>query len=198
MIELIVTLGIFGIIFSIALPSMRDFVLDYRISSNVNEFLAANQLARSEAIKRGRPVSLCIAGTQEEDPDACCFHTKLTIDDMIACNAPEPGDLEYTKWPWESGWLVIADEHGKQKRILSRQSSLNKRTADDTPERMTVVTTEPYLVYSSTGRLVAQTCSPNPKFYFQCNKNHGRRVCFDKTGRSRVVLQTSAATPSCA
>lgn len=57
--ELICGLAIAGIALALGMPSLERFVLDARRTADVNAFVLAVQLARSEAAKRGRPVVLC-------------------------------------------------------------------------------------------------------------------------------------------
>ncbi len=57
--ELLCALGVGAVVFSLALPTFRTFVLDARRTADINAFVGAVQLARSEAAKRGRPVVLC-------------------------------------------------------------------------------------------------------------------------------------------
>ncbi|MDO5101903.1 MAG: GspH/FimT family pseudopilin [Lautropia sp.] len=59
LVELLVVMAIFGIIAAISMPSFRDFTLRRTISAQISELGSALRLARSEAIKRGREVSLC-------------------------------------------------------------------------------------------------------------------------------------------
>ncbi len=54
LVELMITLVIAAILLSIAVPSFRDILLNNRLTSVANEFVAAANLARSEAIKNGR------------------------------------------------------------------------------------------------------------------------------------------------
>ena len=58
LIELMVALTIFALLLGLALPSFRNFVASNRLSGTAQEFLAALQLARSEAIKRGTQITL--------------------------------------------------------------------------------------------------------------------------------------------
>ncbi len=58
MIELMVTLLIAVILTTIAIPSFRSMILDNRIVTASNRFLADANLARSEAIKRGTSVEI--------------------------------------------------------------------------------------------------------------------------------------------
>ena len=59
LIELMVTLVIAAILVSIAVPNMRTFIQNGRLSTQVNDFISDITLARSEAIKRGTNVALC-------------------------------------------------------------------------------------------------------------------------------------------
>jgi type IV fimbrial biogenesis protein FimT len=57
--ELICTLGIASFIFAAGVPAFQAFVLDARLTADINAWVLAVQLARSEAAKRSRPVILC-------------------------------------------------------------------------------------------------------------------------------------------
>ena len=81
--ELLCTLSVGAILLGLAVPSFRAFVLDARRTADVNGFVLAVQVARSEAIKRGETVVLC-----------------QTFDGH-RCGNDEVG--------YGSGWLVFAD-----------------------------------------------------------------------------------------
>ena len=57
--ELLCALGLGAVIFSLAIPLFRSFLLDARRTADVNAFVTSVQFARSEAAKRGMPVVLC-------------------------------------------------------------------------------------------------------------------------------------------
>jgi type IV fimbrial biogenesis protein FimT len=57
--ELVITVVIFGILTAMGVPAYTQFVRDSRRAAVLNEFSAALNLARSEAIKRGVPVAVC-------------------------------------------------------------------------------------------------------------------------------------------
>lgn len=59
LIELMITLAIVAIVLAIGVPSFQGMMRDNRLATQTNTFLAALNLARSEAIKRGRRVTLC-------------------------------------------------------------------------------------------------------------------------------------------
>ncbi len=57
--ELLVTLAVAGLGLVVAVPGLERFALDARRTAEVNAFVGAVQLARSEAYAHGRPVVLC-------------------------------------------------------------------------------------------------------------------------------------------
>lgn len=61
LIELMVTLAVFGIIASIAVPSFMTMIRNNRIVTQTNNLVGTLQLARSEAVKRGVQVTILSA-----------------------------------------------------------------------------------------------------------------------------------------
>jgi type IV fimbrial biogenesis protein FimT len=85
LLELIVTLAIVVIVVIVAtlgIPSFQQMLRDNRLATQTNEFLAALNLARSEAIKRGVRVSLCKSA------------------DGVSC---------ITSGGYQQGWIVFVD-----------------------------------------------------------------------------------------
>lgn len=60
--ELLFVLAIAAILASLAMPAMRGMLQQHRLSTTVNDFLAAVTLARSEAVRRSAQVVLLPAG----------------------------------------------------------------------------------------------------------------------------------------
>ncbi len=82
LVELLVTLAVAVILVTAATPSLLQFVRANRLAAASNELVAALQLARAEALRRGRPVGVCASG------------------DQSTCNAG--GD-------WSGGWILFQD-----------------------------------------------------------------------------------------
>jgi type IV fimbrial biogenesis protein FimT len=82
--ELLCVLAVVGVLLGIGVPSLRSIALDARRTADINAFVGAVQLARSEAAKRGRSVVLC-----------------KTVDRRICAGA----DTRY-----DTGWMVFVDE----------------------------------------------------------------------------------------
>jgi type IV fimbrial biogenesis protein FimT len=82
MVEVVMTIAIAAILMSIAIPSFRYVTNSNRIASELNGLLGDLQLARSQAIKEGRNVTVC----QSTDGASCTNATS-----------------------WEQGWIVFSD-----------------------------------------------------------------------------------------
>ena len=67
-IELMVTLAVAAILASIAAPSFRSTLQDNRLITEINQLSADLNLTRSEAIKRGSPVTLCKSNDFDNSP----------------------------------------------------------------------------------------------------------------------------------
>lgn len=83
LIELMVTIAVLGILLSIAIPSFQNMLLGNRIAAQTNQLITALNYARSEAVKRGSPATVC-----------------STTDGGVTC----AGSTN-----WATGWLVFAD-----------------------------------------------------------------------------------------
>jgi type IV fimbrial biogenesis protein FimT len=65
LIEMMVAVAIMAIVATIAAPSFVNMIRNHRLTTAANDVLSAMQLARSEAIRQRRPITVC-AGA-----DAC-------------------------------------------------------------------------------------------------------------------------------
>ena len=57
--ELLLVLAVASVLSAVGIPGVSAFVLNARRTADINAFVTAIQLARSEAFKRGRTVVLC-------------------------------------------------------------------------------------------------------------------------------------------
>ena len=72
--EMLVVMAIMGIVAAMAVPSFRDFAIQRSIAAQITDLTSALRLARSEALKRGREVSLC----PTDDPSVANGRPKCT------------------------------------------------------------------------------------------------------------------------
>ena len=80
LIEMMVTIAVAAMLLMIAVPSFRNASLSSQLRSAANDFIASSNFARSEAIKRGSAVTLCVST------------------DGSTCAAGG----------WEQGWIVLS------------------------------------------------------------------------------------------
>ena len=59
LIELLITMSVLGVLMAIAIPNLQVFVLNNRLSSDVNGLIGLINYARSEAIARNQDVVIC-------------------------------------------------------------------------------------------------------------------------------------------
>jgi type IV fimbrial biogenesis protein FimT len=59
LLEMLVVITIAGFLLTVAVPAFQTVIADQRSTANVNELVESLILARSEAIKRGRYVTVC-------------------------------------------------------------------------------------------------------------------------------------------
>lgn len=85
LIELMITIAVLGILVSVAIPSYQNMMLNNRITAQANQVITALNYARSEAVKRSAPATVC----STNGGAACAGSTN-----------------------WSTGWLVFADGNG--------------------------------------------------------------------------------------
>jgi len=85
LIEAMITLAIAAILLTWAVPSLQDFITRNRMSTEVNNFVAALYVARSESVKRLQNISLCPSTT----PPNC-------VSDST----------------WHQGWILFSNVNG--------------------------------------------------------------------------------------
>ncbi len=81
LVELMVAVAVVGVLAAIAIPSFDNFILSNRLNAYASAFSASARVARSEAIKRNLPVTLCMSSN---------------------------GTSCVTSGGWEQGWIVLS------------------------------------------------------------------------------------------
>lgn len=105
-IELMVTLVILAIMMSLAVPSFTKMIRDNRVQTASTSLMSVFNLARAEAIRRGRGVSICAVDDPNASPPVCGT-------------------------TWETGWTIFIDadadaviDAGEEFRIGSSMSGV--------------------------------------------------------------------------
>lgn len=170
LIELIVVIAIVAILSAIVVPGLSTFVQDGRVSSNVNEFISSITLARTEAVKRGRLVTMC----RSSNADAGNASTCLTAGD-----------------DWASGWIVYEEsttadvasvgtrESGET--IVIRRGALLSNVIVKSVPAMSRIT------FNSLGQPVGPAAAATLGFDFSVSNKSPRKVCISRIGRVKVI-----------
>ena len=178
--ELIITLVIAAILVSLAVPNMRTFIQNGRISTQANDFVTDITYARSEAIKRGTNVALCAS-------------TSGTACTSVAGN-------------WEIGHMIFADSDNSNTWSGSpTDTPLRFREAMGGTNNTLRGVPGP-LVFNSQGFLIWAGVGPIPippgalPYTFNlCDDrgtSRGRAITLNWTGQVRV-LPSSSPPASC-
>lgn len=175
LVELMITVVIVAVILTIAVPGFLGLIERNRLQAAANNVYSSLVLARSEALKRNRPVVICksnAAGT--------------------ACETSDPGE-------WEGGWLVHADIINlvtpDSDEILAVRESLRNgytlRVVDDPNDA------SPADVGSMTYR--PNGGASNEAAFILCNGDEdvatARVIVVEVTGRPRIYQSASDCTP---
>jgi type IV fimbrial biogenesis protein FimT len=99
LVELMVTVSIVAILAMIAVPSYNEAMLGSKLNTLANNFVASAQLARSEAIKRNTPVTLCASA----DGTSCGGNWR---DGWVVLAG---GAAVYTQGPFPSNFLLAGN-----------------------------------------------------------------------------------------
>lgn len=90
LIELMIVLAVAAILATMALPAMTNLVQNNRLASQSNEFLTAIATARSEALRRGRSVTLCASADQATCGTDWAAGWIIIVDDANGTDDPDP------------------------------------------------------------------------------------------------------------
>lgn len=103
LVELLITIAIAAVLMAIGVPSLTSFLADQAAAGNADEFAAAVRYSRTEAMKRGRAVTMCAS----TDPAA----------NAPACNAAD----------WMTGWAITVP--GTVLRVQNALRAMDSTTA---------------------------------------------------------------------
>lgn len=172
-VEVMVVLVLVGILSSIAIPTFRNLLITSKISAAASTLHNAFLFARFEAIKRGRPVTICRSSNPDDASPSC------------AAGAINPA----VNLGWAEGWIIFVDADQDLKftgkDILVRaQSRLFNKPGDgsmfSSPHRN-------QLTFNSTGQIFASymrftVSRPNDDH----DVTHVKYLCLASGGRARI------------
>jgi type IV fimbrial biogenesis protein FimT len=98
LIELMVTVAVAALLMGLAVPSLWSIIQDNRLTAQSNDFLSDIRLARSEAIKRSRRVTMCRCKSDTAGTGKCKENNR----GKFTC-------FKNADYNWDQGWIVFVD-----------------------------------------------------------------------------------------
>ena len=163
--ELIITIAILAIVMAIAIPSFTSTIQNSTIASTSNDLVYALNYARSEAMKRDVPVSVCAP----------------TDSTYSACGSS-----------WNLGWMVFVNPTGGS--VLSNTATAPTLRVQAITDQSLTITTAPSIgIATYNGNGFPATNTGNAVFTIKatgCNATAGRQITVSLTGNPTVAAVT--------
>ena len=185
LIELMTVVAVLGVAIGVGVPALNQFILDNRLTSQLNMLSSSLALARNEAIKQNVPVVVCVTNSVSALSTTC---NTSGID-------------------WNSGWQVFVDRDGDgvydapgagvdgcadgatADCIVSAQAGLTGvntlRGAPDVVQR---------LAYNGSGAALCNgsACSSTNSYFVLCDQRgatKAKALAVSRTGRASVITK---------
>jgi type IV fimbrial biogenesis protein FimT len=158
LIELLVTIAIAAILVTAGIPAFSQFVRENRHSNQINRLVRALKLARSTAITRSVPVTVC-AGTTDGSSGHC-----------------QRGKN------WSGGWMIFVD-NDKNGKFKKPDELLHAFKGFDGTDKMTAHIDASYPTFSANG---LSNASGYFKLCDSSDSSYARGVVLGPTGSARA------------
>jgi len=132
--ELLIVMAIVAILLSIGVPSYRYITNSYRMSSEVNSLLGDMMYARSEAIREGQNVTVCVSA------------------DGATCSGNST---------WQTGWLVFPNPTNAANPVAGSVLKLQGAFTGTTPDTFIANPALSALTYNREGFATTGAGFPN-------------------------------------
>ena len=166
--ELMVTVAIAAIVMTIGIPSFQDTIRENRLTANTNTFVSSLNLARSEAIKSGRRVVMCISA----------------------------GSTCATSGGYDQGWIVFRDTNGDGQpnageiiRIFEKMPEGMTLTGASAVDKLRGFNSDGTFVGNDGNR------SPPNTVLTVCKSGKARTITLNNPGRIQVERPASPTCP---
>jgi type IV fimbrial biogenesis protein FimT len=170
--ELMVVLSIAGVLLTLAIPNIRNFLKNNKMTGVANDMLTSLAIARNESIKLQQPVALC------------------------ASTNPKAANPTCTSGTFNSGWVVFVDAnnnglHDAGERIVSVREALDTQISAGADNAYIVSYAATGFTQPSPGGRIASTqvamCDDRHNTATAGNLSAARGVAINVTGRARVT-----------
>ena len=176
LVELMVTISVLAVLVAIALPDLRAFLVNSKLSSNTNEFIGLLNFARSEAISRNRVVSVCSRIAADGKCSANEFWAEREVQVFVDANSN--GDRESSEEVLKI--MGAQDAQEAQFRFTRQNASTGSKTVSFLPAGY-VRSKNKFLIHAI-GDAAYEA-------------KYGRLICISSAGRTRAAPADSTDCP---
>lgn len=171
LIELMIAIGLTGLLLSMAVPAMDIFVSNARQTGAINDFVSSIHQARSLAVTTNTRVTIC----------------------------PSSNGTNCEAVGWNSGWIVFADPDSDRnvdadETVISAMSEVDGLTLES-DEFAT------FLMYRPNGRVMNASLNGSSGAFTVCDRRgagHAKVMIIDLSGRPRLSkTMVDGSAPSC-
>lgn len=166
LLELMAAIAVLGVLLGLAVPSFTEVIRNNRTAAQANDLIGALHLTRSEASKRGMPISICAADAAQ-----------------AACAGAAQAN-------WANGWIVFTDREGNPGVIDGGDMIL----ITSAPVRADIALTtgaSGFVRYAPNGASMNGAVTFGVE-HNDCSDNNRRTIAINTTGR--VALQKGACS----
>ena len=171
LIELMITVGLTGLLLSMAVPALSQFTSNSRQTSAINDFVSSMHVARSTAVTTNFRVTVCASSGGSN------------------CEAVS----------WDQGWIVFADRDSDQAvdgdEVIAAASDGIDGLSIQSAEF------DEFFMYRPNGRVMNASINGNSGQFTVCDDrgaSYAKVLIFDLSGRPRVSKHLAdGSSPSC-
>lgn len=127
LLELMITVGIIGVVTAIAIPSIGVYIQNDRLTTNINTLVSHLSFARSEAITQSQQVVLCASST-----GTSCTNTAWTLGWIVFSDLNANGSVGSTE-PVLRVHQALEGGNTLTSTIITTQVIYNNRGFTSTP-----------------------------------------------------------------
>jgi type IV fimbrial biogenesis protein FimT len=171
LIELMIAVGLTGLLLSMAVPALDIFVSNARQTGAINDFVSSIHQARSTAVTTNARVTIC----------------------------PSSGGTNCEAVGWNEGWIVFSDPDSDRnvdngERIIATSGSIDGLTIQSAEFGT-------FLMYRPNGRVMNDSLNGSSGSFTVCDgrgADHAKVMILDLSGRPRLSkTMVDGSTPSC-
>ncbi|MEM7564668.1 MAG: GspH/FimT family pseudopilin [Pseudomonadota bacterium] len=156
LLELMITLTVITLVMAIGIPSMRTFIQNDRLTTQINTLVGHLAYARSEAVKRSQQVSLCVSNN------------------TTSCTGGNN---------WQNGWIIYVDSDGDGSFTAGEEILRAKQTLDGS-NTLNPATITTQVTYDYRGFVTAASVG-SFSLCDSRGASYGKAIAISTTGRVR-------------